>query len=156
MATVIGSRCPSANRRVRAGLAGLALMVVATVVPACGAFYETSPPEGFGFTHVGPPRSGCYVSAVLPDPVEAVDRLVEYYHSKTFGEWQSPPFYSTGKCSMSSMPPRGKRPNAYGWAGSNDPLIGEQTYIRLWVRPLHPQGPAKIHLVISFGSDNFL
>jgi hypothetical protein len=156
MTSVSASQCRSAKSRVRAGLAGLALMVVATIVPACGSYYDTSPPQGFGFARLGGPRSNCYVSAVLPDPVEAMDRLVEYYHSQLFGGGQARPVYATDKCRM--MPPAGKRPNAYGWVGFNDPPIGYPTGIFLWVTPLHPQAPARMHLLIdtSAGGQNLL
>jgi hypothetical protein len=46
--------------------------------------------------------------------------------------------------------------NAYGWVGRNDPPIGYPTQIFLWVTPLHPRGPAQLHLIIdtSAGGQN--
>lgn len=150
MATVGARLCHSTKSRVRPGLAGIALIVVAMIVSACGSYYQTDPPEGFGFTRVrnrADAIAGCYLSAVLPDPMQAVDRLVEYYHSHVFGGGPSHPVYTTGECRL-SVRPAGKRPNAYGWVGSNDPPVGSPTDIALWVTQLHPQGPARIHLVI--------
>jgi hypothetical protein len=82
-------------------MAAVALMVVATIVPACRSYYETSPPEGFGFQRAGGPRSSCYLSALLPNPVEAVDRLVRYYDSQMVEGGMSGPVYTRGYCQMS-------------------------------------------------------
>lgn len=153
----VGSRPGrSAKSRVRAGMAAVALMVVATIVPACGSYYETRPPEGFGFKRVGGPRSSCYLSALLPDPIGAVDRLVKYYNLHMVEGGESGPVYARGYCQMSMSYPVGKRPNAYGWVGRNDPPIGYPTQIFLWVTPLHPRGPAQLHLIIdtSAGGQN--